>query len=89
MRTGEYIMVKAPFAAPDNGREWMWVEVTKWDDKEITGLLNNEPANIPTLHSGQIVKVKAADVFDYIRYDGKGNEEGNESGKLMAKQRPD
>jgi uncharacterized protein YegJ (DUF2314 family) len=67
----------------------MWVEVTKWDDKEITGLLNNEPANIPTLHSGQIVKVKAADVFDYIRYDGKGNEEGNESGKLMAKQRPD
>jgi uncharacterized protein YegJ (DUF2314 family) len=89
LRTGEYIMVKAPFAAPDNGREWMWVEVTKWDDKEITGLLNNEPANIPTLHSGQIVKVKAADVFDYIRYDGKGNEEGNESGKLMAKQRPD
>lgn len=87
LRTGEYIMVKAPFATPDDGNEWMWVEVTRWDEQEITGVLNNEPANVPKLHSGQIVKVKVADVFDYIRYDGQGNEEGNESGKLIAKQR--
>lgn len=87
LKPGEYIVVKAPFATPDEGREWMWVEVTKWDEKEITGLLNNEPAQIPTLHSGQIVKVKVADVFDYLLYDGKGGEEGNESGKLMARQR--
>ncbi len=87
LKPGEYILVKAPFATPDEGREWMWVEVTKWDEKQITGLLNNEPAQIPTLHSGQIVKVKVAEVFDYLLYDGKGGEEGNESGKLMARQR--
>lgn len=87
LRTGEYIMVKAPFATPDDGNEWMWVEVTHWHDKDITGLLNNEPANVPKLHSGQIVKVSMDDVFDYIRYDGQGNTEGDESGKLISKQR--
>ncbi|WP_343728170.1 DUF2314 domain-containing protein [Duganella sp.] len=87
LKPGEYILVKAPFATPEKGREWMWVEVTKWEEHDITGLLNNEPAQIPTLHSGQIVKVKVADVFDYLLYDGKGGEEGNESGKLMARQR--
>jgi uncharacterized protein YegJ (DUF2314 family)/DNA-directed RNA polymerase subunit H (RpoH/RPB5) len=87
LRPGEYILVKAPFAIPDGGREWMWVEVTQWGEKEIVGLLNSEPAQIPTLHSGQVVKVKVAEVFDYLLYDGKGGEEGNESGKLMARQR--
>jgi len=33
------------------------------------------------------VSVAAADVFDYIRTDAKGNDEGNETGKLMARQR--
>jgi uncharacterized protein YegJ (DUF2314 family) len=87
LRPGEYILVKAPFAIPDGGREWMWVEVTQWGEKEIVGLLNSEPAQIPTLHSGQVVKVKVGEVFDYLLYDGKGGEEGNESGKLMARQR--
>lgn len=84
--TGEYILLKAPFATPAGGNEWMWVEVTAWDGQRITGLLNNEPANIPTLHSGQIVQVAMDDIFDYIRYDGQGNQEGNESGKLIARQ---
>lgn len=87
LRTGEYIMVKAPFATPEDGNEWMWVEVTRWEGEDITGVLNNEPANVPSLHSGQIVKVRMQDVFDYIRYDGQGNEEGNESGKLISRQR--
>jgi uncharacterized protein YegJ (DUF2314 family) len=87
LRPGEYILVKAPFATPDAGREWMWVEVTQWGENEIVGLLNNEPARIPTLHSGQVVTLKVSEVFDYLLYDGKGGQEGNESGKLMARQR--
>lgn len=87
LQPGEYIMVKAPFATPDGGREWMWVEVSSWGDRTIAGLLKNEPKNIPSLHAGQTVSVAAADVFDYIRTDAKGNDEGNETGKLMARQR--
>lgn len=80
---GEFILVKAPFATPDAGREWMWVEVTSWNGDSITGLLKNEPFQIPNLHAGQIVEVSEADVFDYIRRHADGTSEGNETGKLI------
>lgn len=86
LQPGEYIQVKAPFAVPEGGREWMWVEVTAWDGDTITGLLKNEPRSIPTLKAGQIVKVSQATVFDYIRHDASGREEGNETGKVLARQ---
>lgn len=51
---GEFILVKAPFDTPTGGREWMWVEITTWQGDRISGLLKNEPRDIPTLHGGQI-----------------------------------
>lgn len=81
LQPGEYILVKAPFATPDGGDEWMWVEVTSWDGDGISGLLKNEPANIPSLHGGQKVKVSQSQVFDYIRRGPDGRDEGNETGK--------
>jgi len=83
---GEYILVKAPFATPQGGQEWMWVEVTAWKGDVITGMLKNEPFNIPTLHGGQQVRVSQAQVFDYIRRFADGREEGNETGRLIEQQ---
>ena len=85
LQPGEYIQVKAPFATPDGGNEWMWVEVTSWDGDVISGLLRNEPANIPGLHAGQMVKVSQSKVFDYIRRDANGHEDGNETGKILQR----
>lgn len=82
---GEFIQVKAPFKTPDGGQEWMWVEVSAWEGDNIKGLLKNEPFNIPSLHGGQIVKVKQEDVFDYIRRFPDGTEEGNETGGIIQK----
>lgn len=84
---GEYIQVKAPFATPKGDTEWMWVEITEWKGNGIRGLLKNEPFDIPTLHGGQIVQVREADVFDYIRRYANGKEEGNETGKIIEKMR--
>lgn len=83
---GELMMIKAPFATPEGEREWMWVEVTSWKGDSITGLLANEPFNIPTLTAGQVVEVPEADVFDYIRQHADGTVEGNETGKLFEQQ---
>ena len=66
VRPGELVLVKAPFTTPDEGREWMWVEVIKWQGNKITGTLQNEPFNIPDLKAGQMVNVSEADVFDYL-----------------------
>ena len=84
---GEFIQVKAPFESPDGGHEWMWVEVTAWKGNRIEGLLNNEPFNIPSLQAGQVVSVKQKDVFDYIRKYPDGEQEGNETGKIIEKMR--
>jgi len=82
---GEYIMVKAPFDTSAGGTEWMWVEVTRWSGDTIDGLLKNEPMDVPALHGGQMVRVSQSKVFDYIRRDPSGRDEGNESGKILQR----
>jgi uncharacterized protein YegJ (DUF2314 family) len=80
---GEVVLVKAPFDTADGGTEWMWVEVTSWDGDKITGLLSNDPQNIPSLHAGQSVMVSESRVFDFIRQRADGSAEGNETAKLI------
>jgi uncharacterized protein YegJ (DUF2314 family) len=82
---GEFIQLKAPFKTPDGGREWMWVEVISWQGDKITGLLKNEPRDIPTLHGGQTVEVSEATIFDYIRKHADGSSDGNETSRLIEK----
>ena len=82
---GDFILVKAPFPTPKGEQEWMWVEVASWKGSKITGLLQNEPYNIPHLHTGQNVEVSETDVFDYIRKSADGATEGNETGRLMER----
>ncbi len=50
----------------DDGTEWMWVEVLRWNGDTIEGVLSNEPFNVPDLHAGQRVTGSMDDVFDYI-----------------------
>src|SRR6267142_1721231 len=83
LNPGEFIQVKAPFKTPDGGQEWMWMEITAWEGANIKGMLKNEPFNIPSLHGGQIVKVKQEDVFDFIRQYPDGRQEGNETGAII------
>lgn len=82
---GEYIDVKAPFPAPDGGREWMWVEITAWKGKIITGTLQNEPVDVQNLRAGQGVEVREDDVFDYIRYYPDKHTEGNTTAKILER----
>jgi uncharacterized protein YegJ (DUF2314 family) len=83
---GESILVKAPFRTPDNGKEYMWVEVAGWKDSRISGLLRSEPYKVKTLHAGQMIEVLEAEVYDYIRKFPDGSQEGNETGKIIEAQ---
>ncbi len=85
LQPGEFIEVKAPFETPNGGKEWMWVEVTSWKANHIEGLLENDPFNVPNLHSGQTVKVQEEDVFDYIRQYPDEHREGNTTGAILRK----
>ncbi|HEY2352731.1 MAG TPA: DUF2314 domain-containing protein [Candidatus Acidoferrum sp.] len=81
---GEHIDLKAPFESW-SGHEWMWIEVTGWKDQKITGLLQNEPADVADLHAGQLVEVKEEDIFDYVRYYADGHKQGNATGEIIER----
>jgi uncharacterized protein YegJ (DUF2314 family) len=85
LEPGEYIQVKAPFPTPDGGHEWMWVEVTAWEEHVIHGLLRNEPFDIPALQAGQKVEVDPEEVFDYLRQFADGRQEGNSTSEIIAR----
>lgn len=85
LEPGESIELKAPFHTPEGGNEWMWVEVTRWRGKTITGTLDNDPAEIPDMKAGQVVEIWQDDVFDYIRRFPDGHIEGNTTGAILEK----
>jgi uncharacterized protein YegJ (DUF2314 family) len=85
LKPGEFIDVKAPFPADNGGREWMWVEVTRWKANDIQGLLESDPFEISRLHSGQMVEVREEQVFDYIHQYADKRIEGNTTGEIIRK----
>lgn len=85
LQPGETLSLKAPFATPAGGNEWMWVEVSQWQGNRITGMLRNQPRDVPTLKAGQMVNIKQDEVFDYIRRNPNGKQEGNDTGEILNK----
>jgi uncharacterized protein YegJ (DUF2314 family) len=79
----ERLLLKAPFKTTKGSDEWMWVEVTAWKGEQITGLLANDPIDVPQLKAGATVHVSQADVFDYYLVKPDGTIEGNETGKIL------
>ena len=79
-------LVTGAVARDDEGNEWMWIEVLRWDDDHLNGVLQNDPFHIKDLKEGAKVSVKVGDAFDYILYHSDGTMEGNETGKLIEQQ---
>jgi uncharacterized protein YegJ (DUF2314 family) len=82
---GEQLLVKAPFKTPEGENEWMWVEVVSWQGNVISGILQNQPFNVPALKSGARVDVRADEIFDYTLTRRDGSREGNETGRIMER----
>jgi uncharacterized protein YegJ (DUF2314 family) len=58
--------VKASFAdAPGGEAELMWVGVQSLDGDAVRGILKNQPHNLKTIKSGDVVTVPAAQVVDF------------------------
>lgn len=79
------LLVKAPFVTSSGGHEWMWVEVVRWQDRTIYGLLNSEPQQVPELKSGARVEVNEETVFDYILNKPDGTQEGNTTAAIISR----
>jgi uncharacterized protein YegJ (DUF2314 family) len=81
----ERLTIKAKFVGDDGAVEWMWVDVFAFKGATFEGNLANEPHFIPTLRNGQKVKVKLADIGDYLHAASDGKVAGGYSIELMRK----
>jgi uncharacterized protein YegJ (DUF2314 family) len=81
----ELLAIKGRFTAPDGGVEWMWVDVVAFKGDVFSGTLNNVPQLIPSLHEGQKVKVKLADVADFTHKTRDGKTVGGYSIEIWNK----
>lgn len=86
-KDGTVLLMKYYFSNDEGDGEWMWVEITEWNDNETTGLLQNEPYYVKSLKSGQKVKNEVDGMFDYILYHPDGTEEGNKTTEILMKSR--
>jgi uncharacterized protein YegJ (DUF2314 family) len=87
---GTTMMVKLPFAyEPPEGAdaarayEWMWVRVTSFDERSISGTLANSPAYVPELAMGSSVRGKRSEVADVLFRLADGGLEGGESIRIL------
>lgn len=80
----EGFTVKAKFEN-DEHAEFMWVIVTGIENEVIYGRLGNEPANLPDLNQGMNVKVRVAELCDWL-YVREGQAFGGFTIKLLGDQ---
>jgi uncharacterized protein YegJ (DUF2314 family) len=85
LQPGETILLKAPFPPTGTEHEWMWVEVTRWKDGKIQGILDDDPVYATNLKAGQRVEVREEDIFDYIHHFPDDHNEGNTTGEIISK----
>lgn len=81
----ERLTVKAKFTDENGQVEWMWVDVVAFKGSSFEGTLANEPDVITSLREGQKVRVKLADVGDYLHETKRGERTGGYSIEVMKK----
>lgn len=74
---GEKLAVSVPFPNPDGTREYLWVEVQRWQGSILRGVVATEPSRTRSVRKGQEVTIDQAQVFDYVWKRADGSREGN------------
>lgn len=74
---GERLAVSVPFPNPDGTREYLWVDVQRWQGSILRGIVATEPSRTRSVRKGQEVTIDQAQVFDYVWKRADGSREGN------------
>ncbi len=74
---GDTLAVSVPFSTRKGNKEYLWVEVSRWQEGGMSGRLATEPYEVYGLHKGDNVNVKEAEVYDYVLRRADGTKAGN------------
>ncbi|GDX81122.1 hypothetical protein LBMAG42_29330 [Deltaproteobacteria bacterium] len=74
---GDVLAVCVPFTTNSGGKEYLWVEVTRWQEGGLSGRLATEPDAVSGMHKGDTLNLRQADIFDYVYRRADGSKSGN------------
>ena len=80
---GVRFAVSVPFDCPDGSREYLWVEVQRWEENRLTGHVISAPTRTRATQKGQSVVVDQGSVFDYLLKRSDGTREGDTVGAFV------
>jgi uncharacterized protein YegJ (DUF2314 family) len=80
---GSNLFIKHGFPTSDGDREFMWIAVQTWTGDKISGILANEPLDVPGLRAGSPVQISEAEAFDWTISHHDGRMEGGYTTKVM------
>ena len=84
LQPNERLLVKKGFIFGDD-TEYMWVEVLRWHERSLEGILANDSIYDDKVRHGQRVTVEFDDIYDYLHYKPDGTEAGNETSKVLLR----
>jgi len=82
-RSGEVLHVKHGFPTPDDGHEYMWIAVTRWEEGRLIGRLANDPQYRDDLRAGQTVEVNETEIYDWLIIHTDGYMEGAYTNRVL------
>jgi len=80
---GSTLFIKHGFPTASGDSEYMWIAVQAWTGDKISGILANEPIDVPGLRAGSSVKISESEVFDWTIAHNDGHNEGNYTSKAV------
>jgi len=80
---GSIVYVKHGFPTAHGDREFMWIAVQTWNGNRISGILANDPVDVPGRRTGDRVEIAETDVFDWMITYTDGKSEGGYTTKVV------
>jgi len=80
---GSSLFIKHGFKTSKGDNEYMWIAVQTWTGDKISGILANDPIDVPGLRAGSPVQMSQSDAFDWMIAHHDGRMEGGYTTKAM------
>lgn len=80
---GARLYVKFSYRIEGKGVEYLWLEVDRWTDRTVSGVLVNEPYLAKNLRAGSPLEISRGEIVDWLLRDSSGKAEGNFTGAGM------
>jgi uncharacterized protein YegJ (DUF2314 family) len=83
---GHILFHKRGFATPDGGAEYMWIAVSEWSEKSVTGTLASHPRLVANVRTGERVVFPESEIFDWMIELSNGRHEGGYTSEVVSKE---